>query len=247
MYQRLGGIRDPVDLSPREALSSAEALMTRQGYNVTERTETSVTAIRRKQEGLFGHSLRRVTVVAQPLPQGGVRIELTGDDREGVRSRQAEWFGWGRGLPKRKEKQQDREQRSEAPRARRPQRRVEESTSRVGKTPSPLGRGRLPRWIRAFRRRIPSRWLMAPATRRARWGRRAVRKSGVLRLPREKDGCPLRPGPRCHGWRLARGRQVRCSPVTNLGARSRNRAETQKMRLHSDCRDPDFAEVCRIG
>ena len=87
MYQVFASISEPVALSPREALDSAEALMTQQGYNVTERTDTSVTAVRRKREGIFGHSLRDLTVVAQPLPQGGVQIKLRGNDREGDRNR----------------------------------------------------------------------------------------------------------------------------------------------------------------
>jgi hypothetical protein len=106
VYQVTASISEPVALSPREALDSAEALMTQQGYNVTERTDTSVTAVRRKREGIFGHSLRDLTVVAQPLPQGGVQIKLRGNDREGARNRQAEWSEWGRRLPKLKDNQQ---------------------------------------------------------------------------------------------------------------------------------------------
>jgi hypothetical protein len=110
VVQELGSIREPVALSPQEALDSAEALLTEQGYKVTDRTETSVTAVRRKGEGLFGHSLRDLTVVAQPLPQGGVQIKLRGNDREGVRDRRAEWSGWGKSLPKVRYEQQEHEQ-----------------------------------------------------------------------------------------------------------------------------------------
>ena len=127
MYQVLASISEPVALSPREALDSAEALMTQQGYNVTERTDTSVTAVRRKREGLFGHSLRDLTVVAQPLPQGGVQIKLRGNDREGARDRQAEWSEWSKSLPKLKDNQQKHNQRPKKRRAVRPQRRAEES------------------------------------------------------------------------------------------------------------------------
>ena len=108
MFQVLGRIWEPVALSPKEALDSAEALMTQQGYTVTERTETSVTVVRRKRERMFGHSLRDLTVVAQPLPQGGVQIELRGSDREGLRDRQAEWSAWTTSLPKREAEQRER-------------------------------------------------------------------------------------------------------------------------------------------
>jgi hypothetical protein len=126
VFQVLASISEPVALSPREALDSAEALITQQGYNVTERTETSVTAVRRKRERIFGHSLRDLTVVAQPLPQGGVQIKLKGNDREGARNRQAEWSGWGKSLPRLKDNQQKHDQRPRWRRAVRPQRRAEE-------------------------------------------------------------------------------------------------------------------------
>src|SRR5215208_3162455 len=103
--------------------------MTQQGYNLTERTDTSVTAVRRKREGIFGHSLRDLTVVAQPLPQGGVQIKLKGNDREGARNRQAEWSEWGKSLPKLKDNQQKHDQRPRWRRTVRPQRRAEESIS----------------------------------------------------------------------------------------------------------------------
>jgi hypothetical protein len=135
VVQELGSIREPVALSPQEALDSADALLTQQGYNVTDRTETSVTAVRRKGEGMFGHSLQDLTVVAQPLPQGGVQIKLRGNDREGVRARQAEWLGWGRSLPKRKENRQEHEPSPKERPALRRRRRAEESTPGVDKTP----------------------------------------------------------------------------------------------------------------
>lgn len=134
MSQELASIREPVALSPQEALDSAEALMTQQGYNVTERTETSVTGVRRKREGMFGHSLRNLTVVAQPLPRGGVQIKLMGNDREGARDRQAEWVGWGKSLPKRNENQQEHGQHPKKRRALRPRVRTEESLSGAEKT-----------------------------------------------------------------------------------------------------------------
>src|SRR5215207_9862515 len=100
MSKELGSIKETVALSPREALDSAEALLTEQGYEVTERADASVTAVRRKRRRMFGHSLQNLTVTAVSQPEGGVRITLRGDDREGVRDRQVEWSGWAESLPK---------------------------------------------------------------------------------------------------------------------------------------------------
>jgi len=100
VYGKLGSINDPVVLSPRETLDSAAALLVQLGYEVTQREDTSVTAIRHKREGIFGHSLQNLTVEAAPRPEGGVKVELRGNDREGVRERQGEWTKWADSLPK---------------------------------------------------------------------------------------------------------------------------------------------------
>ena len=182
MFQVLGRIREPVALSPKEALDSAAALMTRQGYNVTERTETSVTAVRRKRERMFGHSIRDLTVVAQPLPQGGVEIELRGSDREGVRDRQAEWSAWTTSLPKREENQ--REQRPKEPRATKRRTRAQGSSG-ASKTPdaaqksegSDAGAG--------------CRWRSRTGD---PGGGRGAANGGMRRLRSQKDGHPSRLG-----------------------------------------------------
>ena len=110
MYEELGRVREPVALSPGEALSSAAALLVRQGYEVTQRTETALTVVRRQQEGMFGHSLPNLTVAVRPLPDGGLEIKLRGNDREGVQARQVELARWAEGLPKVGSGRQDREQ-----------------------------------------------------------------------------------------------------------------------------------------
>jgi hypothetical protein len=137
VFRVLGRIREPVDLSPRETLDSAAALMARQGYTITERTETHVTAVRRRREGLFGHSLLDLTVVAQPLPKGGVEIELRGSDREGLRDRQAEWSAWTTSLPKQEANQ--RKQRSKDPQAPGKRTRDQESSGARGTPVAPQG------------------------------------------------------------------------------------------------------------
>ncbi len=100
MYDDLGTVEEPVAISPREALDSAAALLAQQGYEVAQRTETSISVVRRKKEGFFGHSLRNLTVAVRTLPRGGVEIKLRGNDREGVQERRAEWSRWEEGLPK---------------------------------------------------------------------------------------------------------------------------------------------------
>lgn len=108
MYGELAAIRQTVALTPREALDSAEALLTEQAYEITQRTDTSVTGVRRKREGMFTYSLVDLTVAALPQPQGGVQIKLQGNDRQGVQSRQAEWSRWNESLPKLGKDQQER-------------------------------------------------------------------------------------------------------------------------------------------
>jgi hypothetical protein len=100
VYEKLGSIKETVALSPRETLDSAAALLVQLGYEVTQRADTSVTAIRHKREGMFGHSLQNLTVAALPRAEGGVKVELRGNDREGVQERQGEWTKWADSLPK---------------------------------------------------------------------------------------------------------------------------------------------------
>ena len=112
MYEELGRVKEPVALSPGEALSSAEALLVGQGYEVSRRTETALTVVRRQREGMFGHSLPNLTVAVRALPDGGLEIKLRGNDREGVQARQAELTKWAEGLPKMGAGRQDREQKA---------------------------------------------------------------------------------------------------------------------------------------
>src|SRR4051812_2623180 len=101
MYEELASVREIVDLSPQEALGSTQAFLVRQGYRIVRQADTSITADRDEGEGKLGQSLFNLTVVAQPQPQGGVRIWVRGNDREGVQAQQAEWKRWADSLPKR--------------------------------------------------------------------------------------------------------------------------------------------------
>jgi hypothetical protein len=100
VYEELGSIKEIVALSPRETLDSAATLLVQLGYEIGQRSDDSVTAIRRKREGMFGHSLQNLTVAALPQSGGGVKVELRGTDREGVQERQGEWTKWADSLPK---------------------------------------------------------------------------------------------------------------------------------------------------
>jgi hypothetical protein len=100
LYEELGSIKEPVELSPTEALTSAEELLRRQGYRIIHHTHVMVVGKRENAIGLVTRGAVHLAVFARPHPEGGLRITLQGDDREGVRERQEEWSRWAEGLPK---------------------------------------------------------------------------------------------------------------------------------------------------
>lgn len=99
LYGELGSVKGVVDMSPQEALDSAEAFLVRQGYRRLRRTDISL-AMARPQEFESGQSAPNLTVVAEPQSDGGVTIRVRGNDREGMQSRQAAWQEWSQSLPK---------------------------------------------------------------------------------------------------------------------------------------------------
>jgi hypothetical protein len=103
MWEDLASVREVVDLSPQEVLDSAQNFLIERGYDVTHRTG-SMLSVERQDLGSYAehHGALSLVVVAAPQPEGGVRIKVSGNDREGVRERQAEWVEWSEGLPKRK-------------------------------------------------------------------------------------------------------------------------------------------------
>ena len=103
MWEDLASVREVVDLSPQEALDSARDFLIERGYDVTNRTGTML-SVKRQDLGSSAehHGALSLVVVAVPQPEGGVRIKVSGNDREGVRERQAEWVEWSESLPKRK-------------------------------------------------------------------------------------------------------------------------------------------------
>jgi hypothetical protein len=103
MYEDLTSVRDVVDLSPPQALDRAEYFLVGQGYVVVHRTATTLTVEREGSEGAAGQEgAPKVVVIAVPQSEGGVRIKVRGNDREGVQERQGLWRLWVENLPKRR-------------------------------------------------------------------------------------------------------------------------------------------------
>ena len=100
MDEELASIREIVALSARETLDSAESLLSRLGYDTTQRTDYFLKAQRRATLESAGQDSYTVLVTASPQAAGGVRVAVHGDDREGVQDRQEEWAQWATSLPK---------------------------------------------------------------------------------------------------------------------------------------------------
>ena len=103
MYEELTSGKEVVDLSPPQALDRAEYFLLGQGYVVVQRTATTLTVEREGPEGAAGQEgASKVVVMAVPQPDGGVRIKVRGNDREGVHERRGLWKLWAENLPKRR-------------------------------------------------------------------------------------------------------------------------------------------------
>ena len=103
MYEELSSGNEVVDLSPPQALDRAERFLVGQGCVVVHRTATTLTAEREGFESPTGQrGVPKVVVMAVPQPEGGVRIKVRDDDREGLQERQGLWKLWTENLPKRR-------------------------------------------------------------------------------------------------------------------------------------------------
>jgi hypothetical protein len=102
MARELASIRETVDLSPQDVLDRAQDFLTEQGYRVTRRDVTTLTAERYPPNDVERQDKRTLTIDVQHQVEGGVRVRVLGNDIEGVQERQAEWLGWSESLPKRK-------------------------------------------------------------------------------------------------------------------------------------------------
>ncbi len=105
MYSQLVSVRGTVDLSPQDALNEAQSFLSQQGYTTMRRTDFSLTAERHPPGDDAGQNTLKVTVTAHPHPGSGIRINVRGNDREGVQVQQAAWTEWSENLPKRPEVQ----------------------------------------------------------------------------------------------------------------------------------------------
>ena len=102
MYEELTSGKEVVDLSPPQAIDRAEYFLVGQGYVVVHRTVTTLTVEREGSEGSAGQGVApKVVVMAVPQPDGGVRIKVSGNDREGMQERKGLWKLWAENLPKR--------------------------------------------------------------------------------------------------------------------------------------------------
>jgi hypothetical protein len=102
MYEELTSGNEVIDLSPPQALDKAQYFLVGQGYVVVQRTATTLTVEREGSEGVARQEgALKVVVMAVPQPDGGVRIRVRGNDREGLQERQGIWKLWAENLPKR--------------------------------------------------------------------------------------------------------------------------------------------------
>ncbi len=102
MHEELTSGKEVVDLSPSQALDRAEYFLVGQGYVVAQRTATTLTVEREGSENAARREgMPKVVVMAVPQPDGGVRIRVRGNDREGLQERQGLWQLWVKNLPKR--------------------------------------------------------------------------------------------------------------------------------------------------
>lgn len=103
MYEDVTSGEEAVDLSPPDALDRAEYFLVGQGYVTVHRTATTLMVEREGSEGPIKQSgAPKVVVVAVPQPEGGVRIKVSSDDREGIQERRGLWKLWAANLPKRR-------------------------------------------------------------------------------------------------------------------------------------------------
>ncbi len=100
MHEELASIREVVSLPARETLDSAQSLLSRLGYDTTQGTDYFLKAQRRPTLESAGQDLYTVLVTASPQAEGGVRLAVHRDDRQGVQERQEEWAQWDTSLPK---------------------------------------------------------------------------------------------------------------------------------------------------
>ena len=78
-----------------------------------QRRGESLTVQRRSEDQTAGQNMLNLTVTAVHQPEGGVRISVRGNDREGVKERQSAWAEWSERLPKKQEPQSTKAEEAE--------------------------------------------------------------------------------------------------------------------------------------
>jgi flagellar motor protein MotB len=105
VYGELASVKGVVDLTPQEALNSAETFLSGLGYATVQRTESALTVQRSQHGQEDGQNTPSLTVNALPQQDGGVQIVVRGNDQAGVQAQQAAWTEWSESLPKKSEAQ----------------------------------------------------------------------------------------------------------------------------------------------
>ena len=102
-YGGLALAKEIVDLSPQQLLDEAQTFLVRQGYGVMHRRGESLTMQRQSSDQMVGQNTGYLTVTALSQPGGGVRINVGGNDPQGVTERLTAWTEWYESLPKKQE------------------------------------------------------------------------------------------------------------------------------------------------
>jgi hypothetical protein len=100
MQQELASISEVVWLSAPDALNRADSLLSGLGYHTTHRDHYHLTAQRPAPPSSAEQDTLMLTVSAAPQAEGGVKVAVKGDDREGMEAHQEEWAKWAASLPK---------------------------------------------------------------------------------------------------------------------------------------------------
>jgi hypothetical protein len=100
MQQELASISEVVWLSAPDALDRADSLLSELGNHTTHRDHYHLTAQRPAPPSSAEQDTLMLTVSAAPQAEGGVKVAVKGDDREGMEAHQEEWAKWAASLPK---------------------------------------------------------------------------------------------------------------------------------------------------
>jgi TM2 domain-containing membrane protein YozV len=104
-HDKLAAVNETIALSTKETLDEAQSFLTSLGYTDVRRVDNSLRAERPPPANGDGQRTFFLAVTAAPQAGGGVRVRVSGDDREGMLEHQTEWTAWSENLPKEPEAQ----------------------------------------------------------------------------------------------------------------------------------------------